>query len=89
MSNINRRTVLWFGNAAWILWTIALVLMLVDLGTVSLAFVIIGSIAATITWIVALLIAAQRQQWGWVVGIALTTYIGGFLYGLTRAEESV
>lgn len=88
VERLDARTVLIFAAIAIVLWTIGAALMLLNIEVLDLVFIIPGSIAGAITWVSALLIAARRQQWGWVVGIALTNFLGGLVYAASLHNDT-
>lgn len=88
MERINRQTVIQAAIAAVVLWSIGFGLMLLDIEVIDVVVIGLGSLAGAISWIVALLIAARRQQWVWVVVIALLNFLGGIIYVAAGTDDT-
>lgn len=54
---------------------------------ISTWLILVGGTLATVAWVIGLVIAAQREEWGWFAAILLLTPIATLIYSRRRTPS--
>jgi hypothetical protein len=67
---------------------IGMMLWMLGMATIGIVVMFVASAASLVAWIMGLIMAGQRQQWGWLVVIALFNAFGTLLYAALGVDDS-